>query len=71
MIRAVGPLPILWSAPNYMRFARSGTGQEALREQLGAIERRRRLRTQQVSLQQGATGWEAMPPYRPRPRPPA
>ena len=71
MIRAVGPLPIVWSTPNTMRLARSGTGAEALSQQLSAIQRRRRLRTQQESLQRGATNWEAFPPYRLRPRPPS
>jgi hypothetical protein len=71
MIRAVGHLGINWMYANYTRLARSGPDPEALSRQLGALDRRRRLRTQQQNLQAGLTGCEAMPPYHARPRPPS
>jgi len=56
---------------NYARLARSGPDPEALSRLLGAIDRRRRLRKQQENLQSGSVGYEALPPYRFRPRPPS
>jgi len=55
---------------NYTRFARSGPLCRALSKQLGAIERRRRLRRQQETLQTGRASHEGFPTYRFRPRPP-
>jgi hypothetical protein len=56
---------------NYMRFARSGPFSGALSKQLSAIQRRRRLRRQQETLQTGPANGEGFPPYRSRPRPPS
>lgn len=71
MIRPVGPLGENSMYANYTRFARSGPLSGALSDQLGAIERRRRLRRQQENLQAGPANYEALPPYQFRPRPPS
>ena len=71
MIRPVGTLENLWMHANYMRLARSGPHDEALSRQLGALNRRRRLRSQQENLQNGAAGAEVLPTYRRWPRPPS
>ena len=56
---------------NYSRLARSGPDPEALSRQLGALDRRRRLRTHQRTIQAGIVNCEALPPYQFRQRPPS
>ena len=71
MIRAIGPLRSAWMYTRRMRLPRSGPPAGALRKQLNALERRRRLREQQEDLQAGLVDYLAIPPYPFRPRPPS
>lgn len=67
----IRPIRIAFMLTPYIRFARSGPIPGALGNQLGALDRRRRLQTQQQQLQTGATDYQARPPYPNRPRPPS
>ena len=71
MIRPIGRLLNEWTFPYGMRAARSGTDRGALGLQLSALNRRRRLRTQQQRLQAGMAAQWAMAPFPLRPRPPS
>jgi len=70
MIRAIGPLRFAWTYTRWLGLPRSGPPPGALRSQLSALDRRRRLRMQQEDLQAGLVDYLAIPPYPFRPRPP-
>ena len=71
MIRAIGPLRCAWIYTRSMRLPRSGPPAGALSSQLGALERRHKLRQQQEDIQAGLVDYLAIPPYPTRPRPPS
>ena len=71
MIRSMGTLRSVWIYARSMNLPRSGPLSGALRVQLGALQRRRRLRMQQQDLQAGLADYQASPPYPHRPRPPS
>ena len=71
MIRPFGRLPVETYFLYGMRLARSGPEHRALSEQLSALDRRRRLQTQQQRFQACRVDPPAIPPYPKRPRPPS
>ncbi len=70
MIRPIGPLRYAWTYTRWQWLPRSGPPPGALKNQLGALDRRRQLRQQQEDLQAGLVDYLAIPPYPFRPRPP-
>jgi hypothetical protein len=65
------PLRSAWIGIAVTRLARSGPVGGAFGHELNALQQRRRLRFQQQRLQAGASGYEVLPPYPSRPRPPS
>lgn len=71
MILPVGPSPSGWMLTPGRWLARSGPEPGALGRQLSALKRRQQLQVQQRVIQAGQSDYQALPPYPPRPRPPA
>ena len=71
MIRSIGSSDNASAFAYGVRLARSGPLPGALGRQLSALERRRRLRVQQLDLQAGGSDRGVIPPYPNRPRPPS
>ncbi|HUT91511.1 MAG TPA: hypothetical protein VMY37_18575 [Thermoguttaceae bacterium] len=70
MIRPIRPVSVLSPYLYNLQLARTGTPNGALRRQLGALARRRRLQAQQQQLRAGEIDYRVRPPYPSRPRAP-